>query len=31
MITNRNLAVWYRTGVIYRRTFVYLWSKYNAR
>ena len=26
----RRLAIWYRTGVINRRTFVYLWSKANT-
>ena len=27
---NRMLALWYRTGVINRTTFIYLWEKYNA-
>ena len=27
--TNRDLARWYRTNVINRVTFMYLWSKYN--
>ena len=27
---NRMLALWYRTRVINRATFIYLWMKYNG-
>ena len=27
---NRMLAIWYRTGVINRATFIYMWGKHNA-